>query len=611
MKPEGTKQPAGSIRRAEPSFRRLLVPFAMTGTLGLVLGLAPWPSRAGEAVAVVVLVVSCALLVRALPYPNVRGWLRPVVPVVDLIAFALLRDVRGGLDSGVTVLFFLPVVFVACYGQRRDLIITLVAATVLLALPIVVVGAPRYPASSWRLAVLYPVVMALVGLCVHTTVSRQRRGRELLEESRAELKQREQLAVARREELDAVMRAARETAIVGCDSSGLITFFSPGAEQVLGHAASDVVQKVNLAALVRLDELEVVAGRHHVGASFDALLAHGRCSDHASRWTFVRANGRSVRVALVLTPLQENEKEEDAGYVVVATDCGPEEAMVREQGRLLRRERRAAMVLAQENQHLQELNELKDEVVATVSHELRTPLTSVRGFVDLLRDGEGGPLNEDQRRMLSFVDRGAQQLVRLVEDLLLLSRATAGRLDLRMAPVELNALVATVVAAAEPDAAQRGVHLAAQGDAESWVDGDSVRLNQLIGNLVSNALKFTPIGGRVEVHTGQIGNNECIEVRDTGPGIPVAERERLFDRFYRRTQAREQAIPGAGLGLPIARTIAQAHGGDVRVVDAPDWSTTFRVTLPSRSAPGQDQGTESARDQGNEQPVLPAGVVRS
>jgi signal transduction histidine kinase len=244
----------------------------------------------------------------------------------------------------------------------------------------------------------------------------------------------------------------------------------------------------------------------------------------------------------------------------------------------------ARRTLSDQNRRLMELDRLKDEFLSLVSHELRTPLTSIRGYLDLVLDEEAGELNPEQRRFLKAVERNSGRLLRLVGDLLFVAQADAGRLTLERAKVDVAALAADCVEAARPVADQRTIDLQLAAVPVPALVGDRGRLAQVLDNLVSNALKFTPEGGRVEVRTSTTDDYVYFEVEDSGVGIPAAEQPRLFERFFRTASATEQAIPGTGLGLAIVKAIVEAHAGRIEVVSAPGKGTTFRVELPLREA---------------------------
>jgi signal transduction histidine kinase/CHASE3 domain sensor protein len=244
-------------------------------------------------------------------------------------------------------------------------------------------------------------------------------------------------------------------------------------------------------------------------------------------------------------------------------------------GRLLGR-----IIVVREVTSERQAERLKDDFVATVSHELRTPLTSVRGYLELVLDGEAGALNEDQERFLRVAQRNADQLLRLVGDLLFVARLEVGQLALERGEVDLAAVAFEAVEAARPLADARGatLHLSVEPMPRMW--GDHARLAQLLDNLVSNAVKFSGEGGRIDVKTERSNGHAVIRVSDNGIGIAPADLDRLFERFFRAQGAVSQAIPGTGLGLTIAQAIVEGHGGRISVDSELGVGTTFCVELP-------------------------------
>ncbi|HEX7626984.1 MAG TPA: ATP-binding protein, partial [Gaiellaceae bacterium] len=227
-----------------------------------------------------------------------------------------------------------------------------------------------------------------------------------------------------------------------------------------------------------------------------------------------------------------------------------------------------------------ELDRLKDDFVATVSHELRTPLTSMMGFLEMIREGEAGQLTDEQKRFLAIVYRSSERLQRLVGDLLFVARLDANGLQLQFADARLDEVARDCVESTAALARSREIFVETDIADLPAIWGDRERLSQLVANLISNALKFTPAGGTVTVRTFVDGSNVVLEVADTGIGIPVGEQDRLFQRFFRSSTATEQAIPGTGLGLVISKAIAEAHGGTIGVTSAAGDGTCFRVALP-------------------------------
>jgi signal transduction histidine kinase len=232
-----------------------------------------------------------------------------------------------------------------------------------------------------------------------------------------------------------------------------------------------------------------------------------------------------------------------------------------------------------QNERLRELDRLKDEFVALISHELRTPLTSILGYLELTLD-DADELSEQHRTYLEVVERNAERLLRLVGDLLFVAQLEAGKLALEWSTVEVETLVAHCVEANQPAAAQAGIVLVGESGWAGAIPGDPARLAQVLDNLVSNAIKFTPTGGHVTVRVARDADLAVLEVEDSGMGIPDEEQQHLFDRFFRTRGAGEQAIPGTGLGLSIAQAIAHAHGGSISVTSTEGAGTTFRIELP-------------------------------
>jgi PAS domain S-box-containing protein len=240
--------------------------------------------------------------------------------------------------------------------------------------------------------------------------------------------------------------------------------------------------------------------------------------------------------------------------------------------------------LEEQNERLRELDRMKDEFVALVSHELRTPLTSILGYLELVLEGEAGEVSDDQAHFLAIIERNAQRLLRLVGDLLFVAQIEAGKLAIEREPCDLAQLAADCIEAARPRASEKRIELAFAGDRRVELLGDRTRLAQLLDNLVSNAIKFTPDGGRVGVRLNLHGRRVEVGVSDTGIGIAPEELASLFQRFFRTSEATRHAIQGTGLGLTITKAIAEAHGGTIGVESTVGVGTTFVVDLPAEPA---------------------------
>jgi signal transduction histidine kinase len=226
-------------------------------------------------------------------------------------------------------------------------------------------------------------------------------------------------------------------------------------------------------------------------------------------------------------------------------------------------------------------NRMKDAFLATVSHELRRPLTAMLGWTRMLREGQ----TDDSVRGLEIIERNAKIQLRLIEDLLDLSRTATGRLDVAFSLVNLNVIVRNVADAARPAAAEREVEVVTSfGVDDVPVRGDGMRLQQIVGNLVGNAIKFTPHGGRVTIALERIGQEARIVVADTGIGIDPAHLPRIFETFWRADPSAASAREGLGLGLSIVRRLVELHGGRIDAASAgPGAGTRMTVTLPLAS----------------------------
>jgi len=241
--------------------------------------------------------------------------------------------------------------------------------------------------------------------------------------------------------------------------------------------------------------------------------------------------------------------------------------------------------LSTQNERLRELDGLKDDFLGLVSHELRTPLTSIIGYARLLRDERTSNLNTDQ--FAEVIQKNAQRLLRLVEDLLFLSQNQPGELAVELRSSDLADITASVVEEMRPEAQRKHIDLAFSAAAVPRFTVDPARIAQVLGNLISNAVKFTPDGGKVEVSVGMDGDRAVLAVADTGVGIPAADRERIFERFFRTAIATRQVIPGTGLGLAIVRDIVEAHHGTIVVDSDAGRGSTFTICLPRQAGPGQ------------------------
>src|SRR6266853_2086241 len=230
-------------------------------------------------------------------------------------------------------------------------------------------------------------------------------------------------------------------------------------------------------------------------------------------------------------------------------------------------------------EEVERASKFKDQFLSTMSHELRTPLNAVLGFSDLLADERYGSLNDRQKRYVNNIHTGGQHLLKLISDILDLSKIEAGRMDLAIQEVPIESAVEDVLSTLKPLAEKKSQILSQSSQGHLIVRADITRLKQMLMNLAGNAIKFTPEGGRIELAACETNGQIRVEVRDTGPGIPPEEQNQIFQAFYRLRQS-GAAIEGTGLGLAITQRLAELHGGTLRLESQPGQGSCFYFSLP-------------------------------
>jgi signal transduction histidine kinase len=349
-------------------------------------------------------------------------------------------------------------------------------------------------------------------------------------------------------------------------SAGWLAAYAPGrsAEELTGKTDFDVFSYQH-AADAFADEQQII----HTGKPIAGQVERETYTGRPDAW-----------VSTTKMPLLDND-----GRVIGTFGISRDVTAQVSAENLLARQ---ASELSVQNDRLRELDRLKDEFIAAVSHELRTPLTSIIGYIELLEEeGGGGP---NTARFADVIGRNAEQLLRLVGDLLFLSRTRSGRLALDYRVTNLAEAAAQAVAEARPEAQFKDIELTLTAAAVPPFAADPTRIGQLFGSLVSNAVKFTGNGGRIDVGIGAEDGQAVVTVTDTGLGIPTADLERIFERFYRTAAAARQLVPGTGLGLAIAQAIVEAHHGSITVDSSEGMGSTFTVRLPLRPLPTMTAG---------------------
>ncbi|MEX2220542.1 MAG: chemotaxis protein CheB [Candidatus Rokuibacteriota bacterium] len=352
-----------------------------------------------------------------------------------------------------------------------------------------------------------------------------------------------------------------EDAIVSKTLDGVITSWNRGAEQTFGYSATEVIGRPITVIIPpeRIDEEVDITSR----------LRRGEGSHYET--VRVRKDGVRRDISLTVSPVRDT-----AGRVIggskIARDITERKQLERERADLLAREQgvRAEAEAA---------TAAKDRFVAVLSHELRTPLNAMLGWTRMLRTQKLD--HATVARALEVIERNTLLQARLIEDLLDASRIVAGTLSLETRPVRVAAAVEGAIGAVRAAAETRGVRLESQIDMSAGpVRGDPTRLQQIVWNLISNAIKFTPRGGRIDVGLAQRGSTVEVSVRDTGEGISAEELPHIFDRFG-VAHASTRAHGGLGLGLSIVRHLVDLHRGSVRADSAGrGQGATFTVSLP-------------------------------
>src|SRR5262245_25185560 len=374
--------------------------------------------------------------------------------------------------------------------------------------------------------------------------------------------------------LTAIFESA-DDAIITKDLNGVVTSWNPGAERLFGYEAAEMIGKP-ISILIpsdQSDEEPKILRRIRSGQPVDHYEAKRQTKD-----------GRILDISLTVSPIRDSK-----GNIVGASKIARD---ITERKRVEIREREA-------KQRAEALSRSKDEFIATVSHELRTPMTAILGWVRMLASGQ---LKVDaQKKALEVIERNARSQAQLIEDLLDMSRIISGKLKLTMTDVDLSAVIAAVIESHRPTAEVKSIRVRMAIDpAAKPVVADQERLRQVLWNLLSNALKFTPSGGQVQVSLDRLESFARISVVDNGIGIKPEFLPHVFDRFSQADSSITRFHGGLGMGLSIVKSIVELHGGEVSVSSAGEGKgATFTVMLPlvTRASRRQEEGTETLLDE--------------
>ena len=346
----------------------------------------------------------------------------------------------------------------------------------------------------------------------------------------------------------AAIVSSSDDAIISKDLNGMVLSWNAAAERMFGYTAAEAIGR-HISLIIpedRLDEEAFVIGRITSGGSVDHYETIRR-----------RKDGSPIEISLSISPIHAAD-----GTIIGASKIARD---ITERKQL---ERVA-----------QEASRTKDEFLATLSHELRTPLNTVMGYVQMLQNGSVPP--DQQARALEIIRRNAIALGRLVDDVLDTSRIVTGKMQLDLQPCAVASIIDEAVASIQPAAQAKGIELRRTTDPGLVVLADTARLGQVLWNLLSNALKFTPGGGTISVSCREERGQAVIAVEDTGIGITATELPLIFQRFWQAPAGDTIRQGGLGLGLALARHLVELHGGSIGATSpGPALGTRVEVTLP-------------------------------
>lgn len=364
--------------------------------------------------------------------------------------------------------------------------------------------------------------------------------------------------------LQALLQGVRDYAIYTINPEGRINSWHRGAELMKGYSAEEAVG-MPFSTIFTPEDRERGQPEHE-------LRVAAETGEYKGEGKRVRKDGNLIEVAVVLTALR-GPGGELLGFLKLTQDITARRAEERAREEALR----ASQIARAEAERA---SHSKGEFLATLSHELRTPLSAILGWAQVL---ERGLFDADTlKHGLEAISRNAKMQVRLIEDLLDMTRIESGQLRLDLQRIELDSVLAAAIDSALPAATAQGLTLrTAFGTDGCWVMGDPARLQQIVANLLNNAIKFTPRGGRIDVTLDRIGREHVITVSDTGQGIAPDFLPKLFDRFQQQDATTTRRHGGLGIGLAIVRQLVSLHGGAVQAhSEGLGRGATFTVRLP-------------------------------
>jgi len=365
-------------------------------------------------------------------------------------------------------------------------------------------------------------------------------------------------------------------AILEVNQEGQITLLNEAAERMFGYTRDELLG-LNVDSLV---PKSMRAGHAEHRASY-AAKPNTRPMGTGLELQGQRKDGSLFPVEISLSP---NWIEGELHVIASVRDISERKA-VENRIRLLREQYTAELTLKNEqlearNREVERANKLKTEFLASMSHELRTPLHTIIGFSELLAEQLEGPLTDKQQRFVGHILQDARHLLELINEVLDISKIESGRLELKRETFDFNQCVEEVLAGIRHQAATKNIVLENQNAFHDPLYADRLRLKEILYNLLNNAVKFTPEGGRVWIEAAREGDKLQISVCDTGIGIPEKEQPSIFEKFYQVGDITGGVREGTGLGLPITKHLVELHGGTISVASQPGKGSSFRLALP-------------------------------
>jgi PAS domain S-box-containing protein len=492
----------------------------------------------------------------AVPWNRLPRWVHELPVFGGLAAvFVIQATVHAPVYAVAAVLLVFPLylttlLFAALYDTSKVVGATTALASIgILVLSISGGRQPGQPAIS----ILVVAVLWVVVLTVHGVVTERRRSEDAVRALNDQL-------VSSQARLQAIVDTSLN-AIVGMDEQGRVTDWNPQAETTFGWSRDEILGKALADTIIP----EQHRNAHRAGIAHYLTTGDGPVLGKVLELTALDRTGREFPVELAISRASAlGDKPLFVGLV-----------------RDITTRKEAERAINNLNAELRIANQHKSEFLATMSHELRTPLNAILGFSELLLDDSVGKYNAaTSQKFLTQISTSGKHLLDLINDILDLSKVEAGQMFLELETVSIAETVGLVMNTIEPIASKKGVRVEANVGAAGRLQADPHKMVQMLLNLVSNAVKFTPEGGSVTIAAQRQAETVEISVTDTGIGIAKSDLDRLFREFQQLDSGPGRHQEGTGLGLALTKRLAALHGGDVRVVSEPGKGSVFTLELP-------------------------------